>query len=151
FLSLVRAESTFQIDAISSAGAVGLAQLLPSTALWIIEKGWVKFDQNNIPSEGNPEALKYFLIQPEVNLRIGVAYWNYLLDRFNGNLYLAICAYNAGPGRVSQWKKELPPDWDAFLEFIPFQETQNYLRRVITNYFFYSLLYRGRFSLPNPT
>lgn len=151
FLALVRAESSFQVDAISSAGAVGLAQLLPSTALWVMEKGWVEFDEKNILSENDPQALTYFLIQPEVNLRIGIAYWNYLLDRFQGNPYLAICAYNAGPGRVNQWKTELPPDWDAFVEFIPFQETQNYLRRVITNYFFYSLLYRGRFSLSNPT
>ncbi|MEN3186414.1 MAG: lytic transglycosylase domain-containing protein [Atribacterota bacterium] len=145
FLSLVRAESFFQVDAISQAGAVGLAQLLPSTALWIIEKGWVTLEED-IPSKENPNALTYFLSRPEINLSLGVAYFNYLFDRFQENLYLAICAYNAGPGRVDQWKKELPlDDLDAFVEFIPFRETQNYLRRIITNYFFYSILYRGNF------
>ncbi|NSW75991.1 MAG: transglycosylase SLT domain-containing protein [Candidatus Atribacteria bacterium] len=146
FLSLVRAESSFQVDAVSSAGAVGLAQLLPSTALWIIEKGWAKFEGENIPSENDTNALTHFLIRPEVNLSLGVAYFTYLLDRFQGNLYFAICAYNAGPGRMDRWKEELPSkDLDAFVEFIPFRETQNYLRRIITNYFFYSILYRGDF------
>ncbi|MGC8777640.1 MAG: transglycosylase SLT domain-containing protein [Candidatus Caldatribacteriaceae bacterium] len=146
FLALVRAESSFQVDAISSAGAVGLAQLLPSTALWVIEKGWVDLGEKKVPSEKDTAALTYFLIRPEVNLHIGAAYFAYLLERFQGNLYLAICAYNAGPGRVSQWMEEFPSDLDAFVEFIPLRETQNYIRRVMTNYFFYSLLYRGDFS-----
>jgi len=145
FLALVRAESSFQMDAVSSAGAVGLAQLLPSTALWVIEKGWVDLDEKKVPPEDDAVALTYFLIRPEVNLHIGAAYFAYLLERFQGNFYLAICAYNAGPGRVSQWIEELPSDLDAFVEFIPFRETQNYIRRVMTNYFFYSLLYRGDF------
>jgi len=145
FLALVRAESFFQVDAVSSAGAVGLAQVLPSTALWVIEKGWVDLDGEKVPSTDSSGALTAFLIRPEVNLSIGAAYFAYLLERFQGNAYLAICAYNAGPGRVSRWIEELPRDPDAFVEYIPFRETQNYLRRVITNHFFYSLLYRGDF------
>jgi soluble lytic murein transglycosylase-like protein len=145
FLALVKAESSFQVDAVSSAGAVGLVQVLPSTALWVIEKGWVDLNGEKVPSADNASALTPFLIRPEVNLSIGAAYFAYLLERFQGNAYLAICAYNAGPGRVSQWMEELPRDPDAFVEYIPFRETQNYLRRVVTNYFFYSLLYRGDF------
>ncbi len=143
FLALVRAESSFQVDAVSPAGALGLAQVLPSTASWVVEKGWVTLKPQDLPSD--EARLTYFLLRPEVNLEIGAAYFTYLLERLQGNTYFAVCAYNAGPGRVDRWIKQLPSDLDAFVEAIPFAETQNYLKRVIANYFYYSLLYWGDF------
>jgi len=138
-LALIRAESFFDSAAISSAGAIGLAQIMPSTASWVIEKGWV---------EGEEENISLLLLNAEKNLEIGVSYFSYLWERFGGKLYPSICSYNAGPGRVDQWLETLSPDPDLFVESIPFSETQNYLKKVMANYFAYSILYQGSFDPP---
>ncbi|MDI3543325.1 MAG: soluble lytic murein transglycosylase [Candidatus Atribacteria bacterium] len=138
-LALIRAESFFDPTAISSAGAIGLAQVMPSTASWVIEKGW---------AEGGEEDVSLLLLNAEKNLEIGVSYFSYLWERFGGKLYPTICSYNAGPGRVDQWLETLPSDPDLFVESIPFSETQNYLKKVISNYFAYSILYQGSFDPP---
>ncbi|HXL02114.1 MAG TPA: lytic transglycosylase domain-containing protein [Candidatus Atribacteria bacterium] len=138
-LALIRAESFFNSAAVSSAGAIGLAQIMPSTASWVIEKGW---------ADGGEEDISLLLLNAEKNLEIGVSYFSYLWERFGGKLYPSICSYNAGPGRVDQWLETLPPDPDLFVESIPFSETQNYLKKVIANYFAYSIIYQGRFSPP---
>ena len=80
---LVRAESSFRNGATSHVGAVGLTQLMPRTARWM-EPGISVRDLRN----------------PDVNLRIGLAYLRYLLDRYDGDLSLALLAYNRGPGTV---------------------------------------------------
>ncbi len=85
--SVVRAESRFHTDAVSPRGAIGLMQLMPDTAAWIAEKlGVTAFD----------------LRDPETNLRLGIWYLRYLIDRY-GRVDLALAAYNAGPTRVDQW------------------------------------------------
>ena len=80
---LVRAESSFRNGATSRVGAVGLTQLMPRTARWM-EPGVSHRDLRN----------------PDINLRIGLAYLRYLLDRYDGDLSLALLAYNRGPGTV---------------------------------------------------
>ncbi len=137
-LALVHAESAFDPEAVSIAGAVGLAQVMPSTASWVLEKGWVR-------TEGNVEDI---LRIPKENLAVGIAYLAYLFRRFEGNIVLALCGYNAGPGRAEEWKNTLPPDQDAFIESIPFAETKNYVKKVLTNYFAYTVLYRGVNAFP---
>jgi len=82
---LVHVESRFRPDAVSSAGAVGLAQVLPSTARWI-----------------EPGVTRTALFEPETNLRLGFQYLRYLLDRYDGDTRLALLAYNRGPNRVAR-------------------------------------------------
>lgn len=140
-LALVHAESAFDPEAISIAGAIGLAQVMPQTASWVMEKGWVDFREN----PGNVEEI---LKNPRENLAIGIAYLAYLFRRFEGDLVLALCGYNAGPGRAEEWRKTLPPDRDLFVESIPFLETRNYVKKVLANYFAYTVLYRGVTAFP---
>lgn len=82
---LVKAESSFRTNAVSPVGAVGLTQLLPSTARWLV-----------------PGTSRRDLFEPETNLRVGFQYLRYLIDRFDGDERLALTAYNRGPGTVSR-------------------------------------------------
>ncbi|NJD11908.1 MAG: lytic transglycosylase domain-containing protein [Gemmatimonadetes bacterium] len=86
--SLVRAESRFRARAVSPGGAVGLTQVLPSTASWLA------------PGTGGQD-----LLRPEVNLRVGFRYLRHLLDQYDGNQRLALTAYNRGPGTVDRLLK----------------------------------------------
>ncbi|MEN3203356.1 MAG: transglycosylase SLT domain-containing protein [Atribacterota bacterium] len=141
-LALVHAESLFDHEAVSIAGAIGLAQVMPQTGAWVIEKGWVHLGRN-------PENIEDALRNPKENLAIGIAYLAYLFRRFEKDVVLALCGYNAGPGRADEWQKRLPPDRDMFIESIPFPETKNYVKKVLTNYFAYTALYRGVTAFPN--
>lgn len=82
---LVEAESSFRANAVSPVGAVGLTQLLPSTARWLV-----------------PGTTRSDLLKPETNLRVGFQYLRYLMDEFGGNERLALTAYNRGPGTVNR-------------------------------------------------
>ncbi|HEX6307312.1 MAG TPA: lytic transglycosylase domain-containing protein [Longimicrobiales bacterium] len=82
---LVQAESSFRANAVSPVGAVGLTQLLPSTARWLV-----------------PGTTRNDLMKPETNLRVGFQYLRYLMDRFGGDERLALTAYNRGPGTVNR-------------------------------------------------
>lgn len=119
--AIIKAESKFNENAKSSAGAVGLMQIMLSTANYI--------QSLNSKSEITEEAL--FL--PEVNIEIGTAYISYLLDKFEEK-DVAICAYNAGETVVKSWLKnaEYSPDGKT-LKFVPYEETRNYLQRVNFN------------------
>lgn len=140
-LALVHAESAFDPEAVSIAGAIGLAQVMPGTGSWVLEKGWVNLREN-------PGGIEDVLRNPRDNLAIGIAYLAYLFRRFEGDTILALCGYNAGPGRAEEWRKTLPPDRDMFVESIPFPETRNYVKKVLTNYFAYTTLYRGVTAFP---
>ncbi|OQA58899.1 MAG: Soluble lytic murein transglycosylase precursor [Candidatus Atribacteria bacterium ADurb.Bin276] len=140
-LALIKAESAFEIDIVSPVGAVGLMQLMPSTAAWMIETGMnqvVNFADWN----------DSFLINPEINLELGATYFRYLLDYFNQKICPAIVAYNAGPGRLDEWiKGENQTQPDSFIENIPIPETKNYIKKVINFYFLYSMIYTGQFKM----
>ncbi|ODS51928.1 MAG: hypothetical protein ABS36_19370 [Acidobacteria bacterium SCN 69-37] len=131
--ALVAQESTFQADVVSSANAVGLMQLLPSTGRQYARKiGVAGF---------TPAAL----VDPETNVRLGTAYLSELLGRYGQDRASALAAYNAGENRVDRWRAERPGlPRDEFIDDIPFPETQNYVKRIIGTTEDYRLLYGSR-------
>jgi len=124
--AIMRQESFFNTYAVSRAGARGLMQIMPATARWIAAQMGIK----GIRTDD--------LFIPEINIRFGRFYIRYLLRRFNGNLIYAIAAYNAGPGRVKGFiKRNRIRDIAEFVEFFPFAETRDYVKKVYLNYIFY--------------
>jgi len=117
---VVRQESAFVVDARSSAGALGLMQLMPST-------GRLTGRKLKIPIRSNRA-----LLNVENNLRLGASYLKEVLGRNNGNQVLATASYNAGPNRVSSWLPEHNMDADIWVELIPFNETRDYVKNVMS-------------------
>jgi len=130
--AIVRQESVFMADIRSSAGALGLMQLMPATATQIA-KGL------KVPYSGSTTDL----IDPDRNLRLGSTFLGQLINR-QGNLALAAAAYNAGPGRVKQWRPQAKMAADVWVESIPFDETRRYVRNVLT----YAIIYGWRLKQP---
>ncbi len=129
-LSLVRQESLFRPSAISEAGAHGLMQIVPSTADSLARQiGWP------------PNFTTTDLARPLVNLRLGVHYLASQRNYFDGDLYAALAAYNAGPGNAAEWQRLAAGDPDLFVEVIRFQETRRYLRQIYEIYTIYRALY----------
>jgi soluble lytic murein transglycosylase-like protein len=125
-LALIRQESAFNENARSRVGAVGLMQLMPRTARRM------------------ERVSKVALFRPEVNIRLGVRYFSGLLDRYSGDVELALAAYNAGPERVDEWMKRYPvSDRVLFLDLIPFRETREYVASIARNYYWYLSLYNS--------
>ena len=118
--AVINVESGFDSSAVSNKGAVGLMQLLPSTAVWLGHKlgKTVQSDE---------------LFEPSINIQLGTYYIAYLVSYFK-NIDLALCAYNAGMGNVKRWLtiEEYSVDGET-LRKIPFTETENYLRKVKKN------------------
>lgn len=131
--AIARQESAWESDAKSKAGAVGLMQLLPSTAKETADQVGLPFELSS-------------LIAPDYNIQLGAHYLEKLLLRFNNNRILALAAYNAGPKRVSQWTDEtkgtLPRD--VWIETIPFKETRQYVKNVLS----YSVVYSHHLKQP---
>lgn len=127
--AIIKTESNFKKDAVSSSGAIGLVQLMESTA---------KEQARKL----NIEYTKEILYDAETNLKIGLNYFNTLLDYYNQNYILAFTAYNAGLGNVQKWINEgiIKPD-GSDIENIPFKETNMYVRKIIRNYEIYKKLY----------
>ncbi len=126
--SLIRQESRFEPTIRSRSNAVGLMQLLPSTAKYIADK--VK------------ESAPYDLDKPDDNLRLGTAYLRYTHQKWDGDTLLATASYNAGPGNVERWVKQIPmTDLETFIEQIPFRETRSYVINIYENYWNYLQLY----------
>lgn len=127
--SVMREESAFKPDAVSSVGAMGMMQLMPSTARFIARKSGEKTFETEQ------------LLAAPMNIRLGSQYLSYLLDVFNGDTTLAVAAYNAGPGAVRRWTQEFTGEPDEFIETIPFPETREYTKRVIGSYGQYMRLF----------
>jgi soluble lytic murein transglycosylase len=124
--AIIRQESGFREDAVSMVGALGLMQLMPHTAQ-IIAKA------NKIPYT---EAKQLFI--SEKNIALGSAYLQYLNKHFNNHAVLAAAAYNAGPRQLLRWLNAYPTsEMDLWIESIPWQETRNYLKNVISFYTVY--------------
>ena len=126
-MSLVRQESAFNEDVVSPAGAIGLMQMLPSTAKQIAKKTGKK---------------NFSLRKKEDNLFFGTNYLKSLLNQFNNNQVYALGAYNAGPHSMAtwlKWGKELDPE--EFIERIPYKETSLYVKLIMRNFIAYQLLY----------
>jgi len=127
--ALIREESFFRSDVRSPANAYGLMQLLHGTARQVANGSGLRVKVKD-------------LYDPEINIRLGLLYLKTLLDRYDGRLYLALAAYNAGPHRVDQWLQDFPlADEEEFIEMIPFSETRNYVKNILRNYFFYRYYY----------
>ncbi len=132
--AITRQESMFQIDAVSSAGARGLMQLMPGTARDVARKVGVDYSPGRLVSDAAYNAL------------LGSTYLGTQLDRYDGSLVLAAAAYNAGPGNADKWiraygdPRAANVDPVIWVELIPFQETRTYVKRVLGNY----LVYRQR-------
>ncbi len=129
-ISIVRQESKFDRDALSTANARGLMQLIPSTGEKMYKIVYGK--------EIDPELL----FDPEINISLGTFYFSQLVERFDGNIVAAIASYNAGPIPVNRWLEEfrgLPAD--EFIENIPYPQTKGYLNKVLGNYYSYKRLY----------
>lgn len=118
--ALIAQESTFQADVRSRANAWGLMQILPSTGRQIARA---------IGIRGFTTAR---LKDPDVNIRIGMKFFQDLLARFDGDVVAALASYNAGDSRVVRWRAERPGlEPDEFIDDIPFPETQNYVKRIL--------------------
>jgi soluble lytic murein transglycosylase len=143
--AIIRQESAFRPDAVSPAAAVGLMQLLPSTA-------------ERVAAENGLVHLAERLTEPPVNIGYGARYLRKLLDLFAGNVALAAASYNAGPTAVLRWLEGAPDlELDLFVARIPFAETRAYVERVVGNYARYRYLrgdspqFRLSLELPRAT
>jgi soluble lytic murein transglycosylase len=138
--AVIRQESLFRQDAVSSAGARGLMQLMPGTARDVSKALGVPYREDRLITDVN------------YNLRLGSTYVAQMIDRYDGSLPIALAAYNAGPGRASQWLRDIGDprvarndrhyamiDW---IERIPIYETRNYVQRVLEN----ASVYRARIN-----
>ncbi len=132
--ALTRQESEFHTGSVSSAGARGLMQLMPQTAKIVAASAKIKYELPRLISD------------PSYNVTLGSAFLAQLLSGYNGSYVLSLVAYNAGPGRAAQWiddfgdprdKSVDPIDW---IERIPFNETRNYVQRILES----TQLYRCR-------
>lgn len=133
-LSIIKVESNFNEYAVSSKQAKGLMQIMDATAAQI---------NSSVKATDNIENDIY---TAKVNISIGSKYFSNLISKYDGNYYVAICAYNAGLGNVDSWieKEILSKDLDRYnnVEEIPFNQTKNYLEKVISTYKMYKLLYK---------
>ncbi|MDR2736343.1 MAG: lytic transglycosylase domain-containing protein [Gracilibacteraceae bacterium] len=124
--AVIREESRFQPNAVSAKGACGLMQLMPATA-------------EEVARKMGETSTKTSLMQPENNIRYGTAYLASLMKKYDGDLVLSLAAYNAGSGRVDSWVARKK---GAFtVGDIPFQETRDYVRKVLESYKRYQELY----------
>ncbi len=132
---LIRQESRFIMDAKSGVGAAGLMQVMPATARWTAKKiGLVGFQPQQITDR-------------DTNIAIGTGYLKLVLDSFGGSMPLAAAAYNAGPGRPRLWRGQTgAPVMEAAIwaETVPFNETRDYVKKVLANTTLYAALISGQ-------
>lgn len=137
--AIMRQESEFNPRAKSAAGALGLMQLMPQTAVYMGRDRTLKDANSNK------------LYEPDFNMELGQRYITYLLENsvLSGNLFLVAPSYNAGPGNVSRWMKKINFQEDPllFIESIPLEETRDFAVRVISNLW----LYQMRIGHPTPS
>mgnify|MGYP001212115804 FL=1 len=130
---LMRQESRFITNAKSSAGASGLMQLMPATARWVAKKvGLRDYDHGRVNDT-------------ETNLLLGTSYMRMVMESLDNHPVLASAAYNAGPGRARKWQDASKPlEGAIYAESIPFSETRDYVKKVMSNSVYYSSLFTGK-------
>ncbi|MBO6702543.1 MAG: transglycosylase SLT domain-containing protein [Pseudomonadales bacterium] len=132
-LAIARQESAFMPDAKSRSGALGVMQLMPTTAQTVAKKLGVTYKNNSS------------LTEPDLNIKLGTNYLSEMLRRFDNNRILASAAYNAGPGNVGKWLDPNMP-FDVWIEIIPFSETRGYVQNVLM----FSSIYSRRMNEKQP-
>lgn len=131
--AIIRVESNYRENAVSPKGALGIMQLMPDTAAWILKQE--KFGDLTVHDAGS---------RADAGIRLGSWYVKELSRQFDGNLPVMLAAYNAGPNRVKQWLKDKV--WDGretTVGSIPYGETRHYVQRVMYYYKKYQGLYDG--------
>ena len=127
--SIIRQESEFSSEAVSYSGAIGMMQIMPSTAKMLSRQEKLKYDLNKVLEDSS------------YNVQLGSRYIFDLVREFDGSYIRAISSYNAGPNRIKQWNKNNTTDnvldW---IELIPFKETRYYVKNVLRNVQFYRIL-----------
>ena len=129
---LMRQESRFITSAKSNVGASGLMQLMPATAKWVARKiGLRDFSQGRVNDT-------------ETNVLLGTSYMRLVMENLDNHPVLASAAYNAGPGRAKKWRADRPLEGAIYAETIPFSETRDYVKKVMSNAVYYSTLFNGK-------
>jgi soluble lytic murein transglycosylase len=124
---LIRQESRFVMDARSRVGASGLMQVMPATAKWTAKRIGLDWRADMISDR-------------DINLKIGTTYLKLVLDDFGGSAAMATAAYNAGPSRSRRWREGPSVEAAAWAESIPFSETRDYVKKVLSNTTLYAAL-----------
>ena len=127
---LMRQESRFVTNAKSNVGAAGLMQVMPATGKWVANKIGVKLGPGD-------------LHDPDTNVMLGTTYMRLVLESLDNHPVLASAAYNAGPGRARKWRDVKPLEGAVYAETIPFSETRDYVKKVMSNAVFYQTLMTG--------
>jgi soluble lytic murein transglycosylase len=125
---VARQESRFVADIVSSAGAMGLMQLMPPTARWVSKQ----LNRTGYRADAITDV--------DVNAEFGAYYLKYWLDRLDGMPALAAAAYNAGPRRAEAWRPPQALEGAIWVETIPFNETRDYVKKVLANTVYYAML-----------
>lgn len=129
---LMRQESRFITNAKSNVGASGLMQLMPATAKWVAKKiGLRDFSHGRVNDT-------------ETNVLLGTSYMRLVMENLDNHPVLASAAYNAGPGRAKKWRADRPLEGAIYAETIPFSETRDYVKKVMSNAVYYSALFNGK-------
>jgi soluble lytic murein transglycosylase len=126
---LMRQESRFANKAKSDVGAAGLMQIMPATAKWVAHK------------MGLRDYRAALIHETDMNLKLGTYYMKNVLSSFDNNAVMASAAYNAGPSRARHWRGEKPLEGAIYVETIPFDETRDYVKKVMSNTVYYSKLF----------
>jgi soluble lytic murein transglycosylase len=129
---LMRQESRFITSAKSGVGASGLMQLMPATAKWVAKKIGLRDFQ---PSRVN---------DTETNVLLGTSYMRLVMENLDNHPVLASAAYNAGPGRAKKWRADRPLEGAIYAETIPFNETRDYVKKVMSNAAYYTVIFTGQ-------
>jgi soluble lytic murein transglycosylase len=129
---LIRQESRFVMEARSTVGASGLMQVMPATARWTARK----LGMNGF----SPDQLH----DRDTNIAIGTGYLKLVLDDFGGSMPMAAAAYNAGPSRPRAWRNGPVMEGAAWAENVPFQETRDYVKKVLSNTTLYAAMLTGQ-------
>jgi soluble lytic murein transglycosylase len=127
--AVIRQESRFDSEALSSAAAQGLMQIMPATADWIASRlGWSDFTSEQI-------------YRPYINVAFGAYYLQWGLNQFNNSIATTLAGYNGGPGNAAVWRKLAPSDDDLMVALIDLPETRLYVQVVWSQYDMYRRLY----------
>lgn len=126
---LMRQESRFVTQAKSNVGALGLMQVMPATARWVAQKLGMK------------DYRKVLVSQLDTNLKLGTYYMKNVLSTLGNSPVLASAAYNAGPARARKWQADKPLEGAIYVECIPFDETRDYVKKVMSNTMYYARVF----------